>query len=135
MEKIEWTEDLSVNIPKLDEQHKTLLGIINQLREAVAQGKGFAITSRLLDYLTEYILTHFELEELYFKKYSYPGRHEHIKRHQDFASKITRFILDNDKNRDLVSENLLEFLTDWFINHVKKEDKDFGLFYSKANAS
>lgn len=135
MEKIEWTEDLSVDIAKIDEQHKDLLGIINQLREAVSQGKGFAITSRLLDYLTEYILTHFELEELYFKQYNYSNRHAHIKQHQDFAAKIARFMLDNDINRDLVSEQLLVFLTDWFVNHIKKEDKDFGLFYSKVRSA
>ena len=44
---VTWNDSLSVNVTEIDEQHKKLVSMINELNEAMQQGKGKEVHGRL----------------------------------------------------------------------------------------
>jgi hemerythrin len=40
MALIQWNDGLSVNVVEIDRQHQKLIGMINDLNDAMRQGKG-----------------------------------------------------------------------------------------------
>jgi hemerythrin len=121
MALMEWTTALSVKIGIIDEQHKRLFGYVNELYDALEQGKAQDVLIRIFDSLDEYTKTHFSLEESYFEKFGYAEKGPHVAQHQIFIRKLGDFrkqILAG--NEDV--EDLLDFLVDWLMHHIKGTD-------------
>ena len=61
---IPWSEDLSVGLEEIDEQHKILINLINRLfNEAILKRADKALISDILDELIQYTIVHFAVEE------------------------------------------------------------------------
>ena len=71
MELISWKDSLNVGIVEIDEQHKKLVGLINKLFEAMANGKSSEIMKSVLGELSNYVNTHFATEEKLMKQFGY----------------------------------------------------------------
>ena len=69
MPLIQWDDSLRVNIAEIDAQHRKLVGMINELNEAMRMGKGKEILGKTVQGLIEYTQTHFQTEEKYFEKF------------------------------------------------------------------
>ena len=61
---IQWSDQFSVNIQEIDEQHKVLVDLLNQLHNAIHEHHGRATSREILNRLAEYTRTHFLLESL-----------------------------------------------------------------------
>ena len=85
-----WTEDLSVNVAEIDDQHKNLFKIIGDLSTAIQQGKNKEDLQKILEALTEYTVNHFTLEEDYFEQFDYPQKDSHKQAHDEFVLKVIR---------------------------------------------
>ena len=70
---IEWTPDLAVNVPVIDDQHKELYSRMNDLCNAIMEGKGRNEVGSFVRYLSEYTTFHFEAEEALMRQHEYPG--------------------------------------------------------------
>ncbi len=46
MALIDWDKSLSVNVEEIDQQHKKLIAMINELNEAMRNGKGKEVPRR-----------------------------------------------------------------------------------------
>ncbi len=88
---LQWTEELSVQVKEIDEQHKKLLGIFFSLFEAINKHKTKEELSGILKELIAYSSYHFATEEKYFHKFKYEFADEHIKQHQTFREKMLEF--------------------------------------------
>ena len=71
MALIPWTEELSVGIPAIDEQHQKLITLINELHRAIESGKGHEKLERIVDELLVYTREHFGYEEGIFTRVNY----------------------------------------------------------------
>ena len=98
MELISWTDEMSVNINEIDEQHKKLIELINNLFNAMLEGKAQDIINKTIDELINYANYHFSTEENYFEKHNYPGFHSHKIQHSFYKDEILQFIQGDDKN-------------------------------------
>lgn len=58
-----WSDDFSVNVQEIDEQHKVLVGLLYELHLAIFGHHGRKTSRDVLDRLAEYTRTHFLLEE------------------------------------------------------------------------
>ena len=63
MELIKWTKEYELGIKEIDNQHKGLVIIINELFELMSQGKAKAKMNEIFDHLTDYTKKHFKDEE------------------------------------------------------------------------
>ncbi|RMD50425.1 MAG: hemerythrin, partial [Ignavibacteria bacterium] len=82
MNKIEWKHYYNIGVPEIDEQHKKLTDMINELIVARNEGKEEEVFGKILKSLVEYTQVHFSSEEKHMKQYNYPGLVEHQHQHK-----------------------------------------------------
>jgi hemerythrin-like metal-binding protein len=128
---ITWDDSFSVNIAEIDEQHKKLVSMVNELNEAMKQGKGNEVIGEILDGLVEYTVTHFATEENLFDTYGYPQTLIHKKIHSDFVAKVSDFKGQFDKGAIMLSMDVMNFLSDWLVAHIKGEDQKYSGFLNE----
>jgi hemerythrin len=118
----EWNPEYSVGIASIDTQHKVLFLIGRDLYIAMSSRQGKEAIGGLLDRLVRYTKSHFAYEESLLEKSDYPAIRSHQMKHDAFTDRIVQFQADYaDANIGLTPE-LLEFLRDWLVTHIQKED-------------
>ena len=78
MDKIFWTEELSVHVKILDDQHKKLIAFLNENYEKATKMSLPEEINDFFDRLTAHAHDHFVTEEEYFKRFDFEGSAEHI---------------------------------------------------------
>lgn len=125
MAAVEWDESYSVQIEEIDDQHKRLVGMLSDLSEGLEAGKGSEVLGPILSGLIDYTKYHFGTEEKYFAEFGYEGAAEHTRQHQAFVDKVTTFQEQFAQGKALISVQILLFLTEWVMDHIKGSDKDY----------
>lgn len=125
MATMNWTDELSVKVPSIDEQHKKLIHLINAFYDNIRVKTPKEQIFILIKELKEYTVFHFSTEEKYFKQYNYPGYTQHKEEHEFFIKKVLDFE-DRYKNGKLIlSIEITNFIKDWVSNHICQTDKKY----------
>lgn len=128
MALINWSDNLSVNVKEIDNQHKQLIAMINELDEAMRNRKGRDILGKIITNMINYTAHHFSTEEKYFAQYGYPATEEHMKEHRAFVDKVNDFNNKFDKARIGLTTDVINFLSDWLKRHIQGTDKNTDRF-------
>jgi len=127
MSFIEWDDSIySLGIGPIDKQHKQLVDLINAL-DQVKNTANDQYVDKVFNTLIQYTENHFEFEEKVLKKISYGDLGPHKLQHQAFVKKISA-AKDNyslSRNSEKVLNEILEFLKDWLMHHILKEDRAY----------
>jgi len=132
---MKWTEDLSVNVETIDNQHKELFARINDLVDAIKQHTCKYKISDVVKFLDDYIVFHFGEEEKLMQRYGYPGYEQHKKQHEHFMENFKELKKELPKleggakpgSYDLSVETN-QVVVDWILDHIAKIDKRLGEF-------
>ena len=122
---VQWSDSLATGIRVFDDQHKTLCDYINKLHRAMQERQTSSVMNEIIADLKEYTIMHFGAEEKYFNKTSYPEKEKHAKIHRAFEAKVQACEEELKKGTAQVSMELLNFLKDWLINHIKGMDAHY----------
>ena len=128
MEKFVWTETLIVGVPMIDIQHKELIMAINDLAEAVEQGKGANSLKKLLIFLKYYSEWHFEYEE----KCALTDKCAIASTNQQANQKFLQIVADLQEeyrvseDKENVAIRAYQELSDWLVSHIMKIDTQIG---------
>ncbi len=129
---MEWREEYSVGIPKIDNQHQGLIKMINDLFEACKEGeeKANEVFKTTMKELVGYIKVHFKTEEDLLTMYGYPEEEfkKHKNEHEKFVIKILENVSDFESGKRFVPNQITSFLKDWLLNHIAVTDKKYSLF-------
>lgn len=121
-----WKEEYEIGIREVDEQHRELFSLINELYETMKEGKGRETVHRVLEGFIERVQLHFQAEEKWMEKYGYPGLLTHRAQHEN----LTKKVMEMEKNfMDAppgFSIKLANFLREWLHNHILGSDRRFG---------
>ena len=125
MTVVTWSEEMSVGVPTLDRDHKTLVGLLNQL--AIAEDRQDRINlEEVLDELVSYTLYHFGKEERLMAVAGYPDFTAHAARHRSLSDRVLairrRFF---EADRPYLGDEVMEFLTGWLRGHILSEDMKY----------
>jgi hemerythrin len=131
MPLIQWTDALSVNVGEIDRQHRKLIGLINDLSEAMSRKKGKEAVERTLKGLIEYTVSHFSHEEKLFDGLNYPASSAHKQEHATFVKKVSEFRDGYEKGRLGLSIEMMYFLRDWLKDHIQGSDKNYSSFFNE----
>jgi hemerythrin len=124
---ITWSDEFSVGIESIDDQHKKLVSIIKTLYYAITDGKASDVMDTIFNNLIGYSEQHFSYEEELFKRYDYPDAEDHKEEHAELKRQLIKLKNDIFSGDHFMSQELiLKFLEDWLINHILKTDKKFG---------
>jgi hemerythrin len=104
METIQWNESISVNNSDIDNQHKNLIQLTNNLILNSNAGVNSEIIGETLQKLLKHIKQHFKDEEELLEKSNYPKLEEHKKEHKKFVLKIVQFCKDVLDGKSTVTE-------------------------------
>jgi len=121
-----WKDEYSVGVEEMDNDHKKLLNLINQLQTAVHYYTGQEFEQKALDELVDYTKTHFKKEEKLMEDNGYADLEAHKKQHEKFINKINDFLVQYKQNSEVTVVDTLEFLKDWLIKHINGTDKEYG---------
>ena len=132
---VDWTDKLSVGVGSIDQQHKRLVGLINQLHTAMSAGQGQAMLIGVYNELVDYTRTHFAHEEKLLRTHSYhdlPGHHA-------VHAKLTKDVLGlQNKLADkkaVLSVEVLDFLRAWLTDHIMNTDQRYASLLQSARAN
>ena len=130
MEKlIEWTNELSVGLDEIDEQHKILVNLLNELHKAITEKKGSAACGHILDELIQYTIVHFAVEESLMRIFDYPYYEEHKGHHKELTDQVLELQRKFRSGQAVITFELMGFLRKWLTVHIMKEDKLYGPFF------
>lgn len=129
---IQWNPSKhSIDLPLIDDQHKELFIITNQLHELLDleqyQDKAVELIRRLYNYSSY----HFISEEGLFKEYRYPKARSHKKSHDDFRRYIKDSLSEMRSRPNFSLAELLDYLVKWIIEHVQGEDREYSEYFEK----
>ena len=121
-----WTEKLSVGVGVLDEDHKRLVAMVNELYDSMQAGHGKETLGRILHDLVEYTTVHFAREEKFFAQTGYSAAAAHKQEHDT----LTQQVLDVQHKymagaSAALSIDVLRFLKSWLINHIQGSDQKY----------
>src|SRR5690554_3556356 len=91
-----WSQELEVGIRQIDEQHKWLVDLTNQLHDLIEDGADRETISQFLDALMDYTMYHFIVEEELFQRLGYPETEGHCRAHGRFTEQIMSLIERHD---------------------------------------
>ena len=121
-----WKDNLKIDVPLIDSEHKELCDRIDQLFAACSQGKGKEEIVKTLEFLEGYTIKHFSDEEKLQRASTYPKCKEHKELHEFFKKQIADLKSDISENGASIAviSKTNYFLMNWLLNHIQKVDKE-----------
>jgi hemerythrin len=121
---------MSVSIKSIDEEHKILVNMINDLHSAMGSGKGKDVMGKILTGLADYTKTHFAFEENLMQKHGYPGYLAHKGQHDALTKQVNDLYIKFAEGKTMVTVEVMHFLKNWLTDHIQNTDKKYAPFLS-----
>ena len=128
-ERMVWNESYGVGVAHLDEQHKALIAMINQLADlqSATPQPPLAAFHELLCGVFDYTQVHFKAEEDYLTGIGYAHFAAHQSEHADFIEQMTAYdmaamagVLDR--------AGMHRYLMQWVLAHILQSDMQYRHF-------
>ena len=119
-----WNENFETGLDIIDEQHQTLVQLLNTLAGHLVNQSGSSTMDVVFNELMAYSVRHFKTEEDVWRQFL-PAElwHAHHGEHINFMSEVVRLRNGSlsDSSYD-ATEAILSFLTHWLAYHILESD-------------
>jgi len=123
MSMVVWNPAWETGIPLIDQQHRELLAQFEALLVAIHENRSDDRIPDLLQFLADYVETHFSLEEDLMQVVGYPGCPGHKAIHDRMRARVGQLVEAAKGNPAALTEEVIDFLTDWLLRHINEEDR------------
>ncbi len=124
MAYFEWTSDMGLGHPQIDEQHKRLLllgeAVVEPLLDSADHKPGLAQLQALIEYAEE----HFAFEERLMRSIGYTEMEQHAKFHASLLLELRTFFSRVEQGERTNPAKMISFLWDWLILHIDSADRE-----------
>lgn len=130
---IVWSPDLSVGFQFIDDQHKMLIQLLNDLashRDGNTEGERDYLKGVIKE-LVDYAKVHFATEEDLMLQTGFQGYDEHKREHEKFVLNVVGLVKDFNNNKSTTAETLITFLRKWILNHIAGTDKNYSGYFKE----
>jgi hemerythrin len=134
---IEWTPDLAVGIPDIDRQHQEMFRTLDELVQAMREARGRVEVQRTLNFLRNYVVDHFALEQAWMETTRYRDLREHLSEHQAFLAevgKLSQQLDDRGTSSGLVIDTCTA-LNSYLRQHIAVTDRALAAHLKAASAA
>ncbi len=132
MHLMEWTPSLSVNVGSIDHEHQAIVGMINELHEAMLHQQSRDVLGKIIARLTSYTVGHFGHEEKIMRATNFHGYAQHKAEHDAFIQKVSEFRHSFEEGKLMLSSEIMHFLKNWLKNHIQGTDKQYSMTFNEA---
>lgn len=133
-ERIVWNSSLETGIRVIDLQHEELIGMLNELADAIARPDAESVLQDILRRLDAYILFHFSTEENLMR--GQPGAQvhaeQHSAQHRAFVDRIASLKADAEGRSGHCAEALQHYLRSWLLDHIMQTDRLLGALLQES---
>jgi hemerythrin-like metal-binding protein len=124
---ISWDAELSVGVKELDDDHKELIGVLNEIHESAAAGRNDQELSDLVERVMACAKAHFVHEERLLEQACFPEADAHYKEHDRMIAKaLSVQAAFRCGSPAALSAEFFAFLRDLLIHHIRDVDKLYG---------
>ncbi len=131
MSYIEWTNEYSVNVKQMDDEHKKLFALLDEYYEAMSQKRTKEAMAKIMKGLLDYATYHFGDEEKLMLQHGFAGYPEQREQHAYFLSTVQDYQKRLAEGKLLLSVEITSFLRDWLVKHIQAKDKQYGPFLNE----
>lgn len=126
MALVNWSDQYSVGVSRMDTHHRQLFEIINKLHVTMKEGNVKQTISIIINELIDYTQYHFCEEEALLEEIHYPALSTQKQAHKHFVSQLETLRQEiNEKQNALTAIKVSKVATDWLKNHILKMDKKY----------
>lgn len=125
-----WNENFNTGVPKIDEQHRRLVQLLNLLASHVAFQSDLPALNVIFDELADYAVYHFQTEEAIWRRHLPEDllESQHKQTHDSFIETVLRIKAGQaGKPANDVLEDILAFLTRWLAAHILESDRHLAM--------
>lgn len=119
---ISWMDEYALGIEEIDEDHRALITLINELYAALDAGSGDADIVRFLTEVHTRIAAHFAVEERIMRRSGYTEYDAHKGDHARLLDEILDMIDDYAEAYSVAPDLLGTRLENWFMVHFRTHD-------------
>lgn len=124
MAYFEWADDLVIDNGPIDQDHRHLVDLVNQLHTATSQGRGQEVVANILDALIVYTVDHLRREEAMMTSAKFQNLDRHKMGHAQFIKKLHELQAKYQGGSITVASQLSTLLRDWLSLHIRRNDKE-----------
>lgn len=129
-----WYDNYNIGVPQVDKQHRQLAKTITKLQDSLANGRVTPATGEALKFMVDYTKQHFQDEEKLMEEIQFEEISHHKELHRKLVNQVVEILTSLKKGKQIDSFQLIDFLTDWLINHIVHEDKKIGKAMERQQA-
>lgn len=123
MAYFDWAEDMVVDRGVIDQDHRTLIALVNELHSATRDGQGHAVVGRVLEALIRYTGEHFSREEQLMARLGYRDREEHGAGHRRLVDQVEHLRQRHSEGSIASAAQVSALLRDWLSLHIRRDDR------------
>ena len=133
---IPWTPALAIGAPEIDHQHQELFVRIERLVQGIGKGNAPDI-EHLLEFLSQYVESHFGAEERWMLRSAYPEYSRHKGEHERFIRDYDQMTREfQEKGPGVLSGiRMNNWMATWLVQHISRSDMELGRFLADKIAS
>jgi hemerythrin-like metal-binding protein len=130
IEAVIWDEKYTTGIDLIDNQHKELFVLTNDLFKACRSGESILkdMFKETMGRMVEYVRFHFGAEQELLQKINYPEYHDHKKQHDELIRNILEAVKEYNEGKKFVPNHFVRTLRDWIQSHIAIYDKRYALY-------
>ena len=126
MPLIVWTDQLIIGVKLLDNDHKKLVLLINQLYDGLKTGRAKVELERVFEDLVSYARVHHAQEEHLLVETGFQGSAAHKQEHESTIERVVELQMRFKSSEELAVElEVVNQLRDWLFGHIQGSDKEF----------
>ena len=132
-EIVVWSDKYATGIQKIDDQHRRLVVLTNDLYKACLQNSKETETrfKESMSLMVEYVRFHFSDELKILERVKFPGFQEHKKQHDTLVKNIFEAAQDYNEGLRYVPNTFVRTLKDWVFGHIAISDRIYSAYIMK----
>jgi hemerythrin len=127
---VSWSDALVIGIELIDNQHKQLIELTNELFRACLRGGDTldSVFKETMSRMVEYVHFHFASEQAMLQRINYPNYAEHKREHDSLIKTVLEATKNYGDGKKFIPNNFVKFLKDWIVSHIGYNDKMYAAY-------
>ena len=122
MAYFEWGDDMIIDNGPIDQDHRKLVDLVNELHTATSAGLGRTVVDRIMSELIFYTRDHLTREEHQMALVDFPDLETHKLSHARFMASMEALLQKQASGSLTVASQLSSLLRDWLSIHIRRSD-------------